>query len=240
MSGDSLGDRMKSYESISRNKLMCRTPVILRLDGKAFHSYTKQRAFKDAVPFSNILKNCFTFTTDTIIRNIQGSRLAFFQSDEVSILITDWKKLNTSAWFDYVTQKMTSVAASIFTYHFNNWMYKMDVNIHPAFFDARVFNVPFEEVANYFIWRQQDAVRNSIQMLARSKFSHKQLHKRNTGELQDMLMEQYQINWNDIETKFKRGSCITSEIINEKTVFNVDNDIPIFTQDREFIEKYLK
>lgn len=239
MDKTTLGDRMKRYESVSKNYLMRKTPVIMRLDGKAFHTYTKQRVICDEGVYSQKLRDLFTNTTYCLFKEMQGSRLAYMQSDEVSILLTDWRNVSTDAWFSYNVQKMVSVASSIFTYYFNETAEHNDI-FGPALFDARVFNVPLSEVTNYFIWRQQDATRNSINMLGQSKFSHKELQGKTTSQVQDMLMEQHNINWNDIPTIFKRGSCIVSDFDGESISVRVDNEIPIFTQDRDYIEKHLQ
>ena len=119
-----------------------------------------------------------------------------------------------------------------------------------AMFDARCFSIPKEEVCNYFIWRQQDATRNSIQMVAQANFSHKQLQGVPCDELQEMLWQEKNINWNDFETVKKRGSCCTKTgkhtVVDMKTgeqkdrlVWEIDKDIPIFTQDREYIERWI-
>ena len=120
-------------------------------------------------------------------------------------------------------------------------------------FDARAFILPREEVCNYFIWRQQDATRNSIQMVAQSNFSHKELQGKSCNVLQCMLHEQKGINWNDYSTVYKRGSCIIKiedginqydEVGNicgytKRTKWIVDKEIPIFIQDRDYINKYV-
>ena len=116
----------------------------------------------------------------------------------------------------------------------------LDTDAIPAFFDARIFNIPFEEVTNYFVWRQQDATRNSIQMLGQSYFSHKELHGKNVSNIQDMLMDQHGVNWNDVDTRFKRGQCVTSNFEDERLTFRIDTEVPVFTQDRDFIESHLK
>ena len=222
---------MKGYENVQRNVLTRRTPVILRVDGRAFHTFT--RGF--ATPFDQMLHNTMVATASTLVGEIQGAKVAYSQSDEISILITDYDTLTTDAWFGYNIQKMVSIAASVATIAFNQ-----SLNGYPAYdplskramaqFDARVFNLPKEEVVNYFVWRQQDASRNSIQMLARSQFSHKQCHQKNVSQLQDMLMEKG-INWNNTPTHFKRGFCFSKD--------GVDREIPVFTQDREYLEKFV-
>jgi tRNA(His) 5'-end guanylyltransferase len=217
---------------------MRRTPVIMRLDGKAFHTYTRHELYNDEGAFSNRLKEIFANSVFSLIQEIQGAAFAYLQSDEVSILITDWKKLTTHAWFNYNTQKITSVAASMFTYFFNEEARMRGIE-SPAFFDARAFNLPFEEVTNYFIWRQQDATRNSIQMLGREYFSHKELNGKNVSNIQDMLMNVHGVNWNDIPTWHKRGFAIKSFLHEDRRTFGIDPEIPVFTKNRGYIEKHL-
>jgi len=119
------------------------------------------------------------------------------------------------------------------TVAFNKKANEIDNNLTLAMFDSRVFNVPKEEVANYFIWRQQDASRNSVQMLGQFYFSHKELHCKNISAIQDMLMSEHNVNWNDVATRKKRGFCVTLDDY-------YDTEIPIFTKDRNYIEKYLE
>ena len=233
MDKTSLGDRMKSYEVTSKFKLLKRTPTIIRLDGKAFHTWTKQLKHIEPSlkhePFSDFLHSCMVRTALFLIKNIQNAVLAYSQSDEISILLNDWKSVKTDQWFDGKIQKISSVSASFATGAFNRGLpYHMDL----AFFDSRVFNLPFDEVVNYFIWRQQDATRNSINMLGQYYFSHKDLQEKNTSVVQDMLMKEYNINWNDLDVWKKRGFCVSKE--------GVDENIPIFTQDRYYIEKHLR
>ncbi|MFW6122346.1 MAG: tRNA(His) guanylyltransferase Thg1 family protein, partial [Petrotogales bacterium] len=181
MDKTSLGDRMKTnYESVSQTKLLRRTPVIIRLDGKAFHTFTKGMKR----PFDENLIQCMTTTTRNLVENIEGCEFGYTQSDEISLLLTDYKKFETQAWFDYKVQKIVSVAASMCTAYFNRIFFKNYGFGKPAFFDARVFSIPKEEVVNYFIWRQQDATRNSIQMVGQSVFSHKELHGKSCDEIQ--------------------------------------------------------
>jgi tRNA(His) 5'-end guanylyltransferase len=171
-------------------------------------------------------------TAATLVQNIQNARLAYTQSDEISILMNDWGKLTTEAWFDNGIQKMVSVSASMATAKFNVAVSDQG-NFSPtmALFDARVFNIPKEEVANYFIWRQQDATRNSINMLGQFYFSHKELQGKTTDEVQEMLFSKHGVNWNDIPTWQKRGYCATRR--------GTNNEIPIFTKERQFIEQHL-
>jgi tRNA(His) 5'-end guanylyltransferase len=115
-----------------------------------------------------------------------------------------------------------------------------------ACFDSRCFNIPKEEVTNYFYWRQIDATRNSIEMIGHANFSTKELHKKSCSQIQDMLHEQKGINWNDFSVPEKRGTCCvkqSKEVTTSKgetsirSEWIIDTNIPIFKgEDREYIE----
>ena len=277
---DDLGVRMKTfYEQIPKTKLMRRCPVALRIDGKAFHTFTK--GFQK--PFDEVLIKSMQETMKYLCENIQGCVLGYTQSDEITLILVDYKKLTSSAWFDYEVQKICSIAASMATMAFNNifskyvgefdlelayndngidteenrklWeIYKKAIN-KGAMFDARCFNIPKEEVTNLVYWRQLDASRNSIQMVGQANFPHKELQNKSCNDIQDMLITQKGINWNDLPTYQKRGSCCarnkiviesdgvvetiqlrdTSKSENE---WIIDTDIPIFKgEGREYIDR---
>lgn len=227
MNRNDLGDRMKqSYEDRTRYLLPRRTYTIIRVDGKAFHTYTRG-AVK---PFDFKLMDIMDQTAKFLCEEIQGAQFAYIQSDEISILVTDFDKITTSAWFDGNIQKIVSVSASLATGKFNEFKFR-DI---PASFDARVFTIPDPiEVSNYLIWRQQDSVRNSISMAARSIYSHKELHSKNTGQMQEMLFRKG-INWNNYPDGAKRGRVILYQDTNWIIV-----EPPSFTQDRTFLEKLI-
>ena len=265
---DELGTRIKKYyEEVPKIKLMRRTPVIIRIDGRSFHSFTK----KFQKPFDELLINAMQETMKYLCENIQGCVLGYTQSDEISLLLVDYKKLDSGSWFDYEVQKMCSIAASMATMAFNKffmfefeefdrWIYEgnptdkerqlydvyYDAICKGAMFDARVFNIPKEEVTNYFLWRQLDATRNSIQMVGQAHFSHKELQNKTCNDIQDMLMVQKRINWNNLPTYQKRGSCaIYADYQNPKSLTEgdrikgwiIDKDIPIFKgKGRDYIE----
>ena len=283
MDNSNLAARMKEfYENVPKTNLMRRTPVVIRIDGKAFHTFTK--GFKR--PFDEVLIKTMQETTKYLCENIQGCVLGYTQSDEISLVLVDYQRFETSAWFDYEVQKMCSIAASMATMAFNKFFYEnvflyngmasvdMSNKKYPykevyakavkkgAMFDARVFNIPKEEVTNYIYWRQLDASRNSIQMVGQANFSHKELHCKTCNNIQDMLMEQKGINWNDYPTVCKRGTAVIKKIIarEEKSFIDdmledsfdnvknniieqtskwiIDKDIPIFKgEGREYIEK---
>ena len=252
---DSLGDRMKeNYENRSKTYLVRRMPVIIRLDGKAFHSFTK--GFNR--PYDKIFHTAMNETTKYLCENIQGCKLGYTQSDEITLLLTDYDTLTTDAWFGYAVQKMCSISAAMATMAFNYYFQKLvndkyNCNDWPslpywgkaidkddfgyfkmAMFDSRCFNIPELEVTNCFLWRQQDATRNAIQMLGQCNFSHKELQNKSCNDIQDMLMTQKSINFNDMPTEFKRGVCCHRD---ENGKWFLDKEIPIFSQDREYIER---
>ena len=292
---DDLGTRMKTfYEGIPKTRLMRRCPVAIRIDGKAFHIFT--RGFNK--PFDEVLIEAMQETMRYLCENIQGCVLGYTQSDEITLIIVDYKKLNSSAWFDYEVQKMCSIAASMATMAFNNffkegitkeysaftdewsdngdfnpkykdeelnklWITHKRASEKGAMFDARCFNIPKEEVTNLIYWRQLDASRNSIQMVGQANFSHKELQNKSCNQIQDMLMEQKGINWNNLPIYQKRGSCcikiknqidevmtneqqkfgedkVTKIVSIEKSRWIIDKEIPIFKGgNREYIDKLI-
>ena len=143
MGKEAIGIRMKEdYEKRTQTHLMRRSYTMIRLDGKAFHTYT--RGFKR--PYDLGLMRIMDLTAITLCEKIQGAKLAYVQSDEISILLTDFETMKTDAWFDGNVQKITSISASIATAAFNNGMY-LDEEIladmsKVAYFDSRVFQLP--------------------------------------------------------------------------------------------------
>lgn len=253
---DELGDRMKDYyESRSKTKLTRRMPVIIRLDGKAFHTLTKGFI----KPFDEVMSKAMQDTMKYLCENIQGCVLGYTQSDEITLVLIDYQNLTSEAWFDYEVQKVCSVSASMATFAFNRNFAKLamlshekeveranayaEASLKGAFFDARCFNIPKEEVTNCILWRQQDATRNSISSAGRAYFSHKQIEGLNSNQIQELLFKEKGINWNDYPTEFKRGSCCIKkyhQTMNQtlRSYWFIDNEIPIFRgEDREYIEK---
>lgn len=206
MDKTALGDRMKVYEDTYRNKLPRRTYTLIRLDGKAFHTWTKGAE----KPFDKRIAICMEYALLQLASEVSGFKLGYTQSDEISLLLTDFSELNTQAWFDGNIQKIVSVSASIVTHNFN----QMALNIfgplvRPASFDARVFTIPEQpEVFNYFMWRFRDCMRNSIQSAGQKYFSQKQLHGKNTDQIQEMLFQEHGINWSEYPEWFKNGSFL--------------------------------
>ena len=252
---DALGKRMKdNYETIPKTRLMRRTPVAIRIDGRAFHTFT--RGFKR--PFDDVLANSMHNTLEYLCNNIQGCVFGYTQSDEITLILCDYQTLTTDAWFDYEIQKMCSISASMATMIFNKEFSKAVDNVtididneeddtkyintlikakeKGAMFDSRCFNIPKEEVTNLIYWRQLDATRNSIQMVGQANFSHKQLQNKSCNEIQDMLYVQKGINWDDTPTRYKRGvACFRDE-----SGWILDYEMPIIKgEDRDYVEKHI-
>lgn len=277
MDKSELAARMKNfYENPAKTQLLRRMPVAIRIDGKAFHTFT--RGFQK--PFDPVLMDAMQRTMKYLCENIQGCVFGYTQSDEITLILIDYQKLTSDAWFDYEVQKMTSVSASMATMIFNKYfsenIIKYNLTHDPlieenrrlieryvnaaekgAMFDARCFNIPKEEVTNLIYWRQLDATRNSIQMVGQAHFSHAKLENKTCNDIQDMLMVEYGINWNNFTIPCKRGTaCIKTEekeTIKEPNVYfgeqigeriivrrkwKIDYEIPIFKgADRDYIDK---
>lgn len=256
---DDLGNRMKTYyEAVPKHRLIRRMPVAIRIDGKAFHTFT--RGFKK--PFDEVLGNAMIRTMEYLAQNIQGCVFAYQQSDEITLLLVDYQTFETDAWFDYEIQKICSISASMATMAFNkyfekevkHWGYRCgfpdktadwtpemsalwfkywDSIDKGAMFDARCFNIPKEEATNLIYWRQLDATRNSIQMVGQANFFHNELQGKSCNMIQDMLHEQRGINWNDYPTRWKRCVAWTKEK-------GVDFEMPILKgEDRKYIDELI-
>jgi tRNA(His) 5'-end guanylyltransferase len=213
--GDSLGDRIKRYEAASRPFLTPNMPVLIRVDGKAFHTWTK--GFDR--PFDMPLIQAMQQATKSTARQMQGFKLAYTQSDEATFLITDTDRLESQPWYGYSANKLVSVTASMFTAYFNKAI--GNPALSPAFFDARAFNVPFEDAANVFIWRQRDWARNSVMMCAQWHYSHGKLQGKKSSEAQEMMFRDFRFNWADLEPVLKNGTFVTraGEFICDKLTY---------------------
>ena len=258
---DSLGDRMKNYyENRSRISLLRRAYTLIRCDGKAFHTYTS----KLERPFDVGLIEDMNQTAAYLCKNIMGAKFAYVQSDEISILLTDFETISTEAWFDNNLQKMCSVSSSMATSKFNQLRLVRACSTHfidkdgyshhrsislPeiekvkfAEFDSRVWQIPQKtEVENYFIFRQQDCVRNSISSVAQTLYSDRELHGKNGDQKQDMIFQKG-INWNDLDAKLKRGRIIVKEVYDKDGTNRsrwVVIDPPVFTQERDFLSNLI-
>lgn len=236
---DDFGKRMKTYENSYRFTLPRRMPVILRIDGCHFHTFTKGMD----KPFDDKLIEAFWETCKFLGENIMGAKLIYHQSDEISILITNYDTIQTDSWFSNNLQKMASVSASMAVAKFNEVIRKSYPDKELAFFDSRAWVIPQDEVNNYFTWRQQDASKNSISMAAFANFAHKDLHGLSGNQLQEKLFSEKGINWDKFPTWKKRGACIIKkEYLKENAIrrrWETDLDIPLFSKDRNYVERFV-
>lgn len=213
-----LGDRMKAYEETFRQVLPVRMPAVIRLDGKAFHTLTRNCER----PFDKRLRDCMVQAALAVLEEVPG-RMAFHQSDEVSILLIDYNKFDSEQWFKGAVQKIVSVAASVMGVEFSSRWGK------PGYFDARVFVVPERDIKNYFIWRQRDAMRNAVSMAAQAHFSPKQLHGKHSDEMVVMLKDKG-VLFDQYPEWFRFGSvCRRGESM----------DAPVFSKNPEFLGQFL-
>lgn len=200
---NNLGKRIKeNYEHRNRYYLTKRVPVIIRLDGKAFHTYTKGME----KPFDKHLIDAMEYAAYSTSDSMQGFKCAYVQSDEVSILLTDYDTHETCPWFNYNKSKIESVAASKMTGYFNHAMKEYTDKL--GFFDGRAFNIPREEVVNYFLWRAKDWERNSVSMYCGSFYSHKEMFGQGKADQHEMIHKKGK-NWaTDLSPQVKNGTYI--------------------------------
>jgi tRNA(His) 5'-end guanylyltransferase len=232
MSTDSLGDRMKQAEHVFRHELPRRMPLLLRVDGVCFHSFCKHMKR----PFDERLMDVMDDAAMALCKRISGAQIAYVQSDEITVLIHGYKRLDSQLWFNGEIQKIASVAAAIPSSVVSR-AYGQE-----ALFDARVWVLPEAEVCNLFLWRQQDATRNSLSMVTHAHYSHKECHGKNSAAKHEMLYAKG-INWNNLPTYQKRGRCVVRHPVTRKNAVRaewvVDREIPIFSENRNYIERHL-
>lgn len=253
---DALGTRMKTfYEAIPKFQLYRRTPVAIRIDGKAFHTFT--RGFEK--PFDKALGNAMARTMTYLCQNIQGCVFGYTQSDEITLILIDYQTFETDAWFGYEVQKLCSISASMATMAFNRFFkeetetFRRRVNnsftcsdkehklcttyekalAAGAMFDARCFNIPKEEVTNLVYWRQLDAMRNSVQMVGQANFSQNELQGQSCENIKQMLLEQRNINWNSFPDRWRHGVAWTK-------CYGTDYTMPVLKgENRQYLDQLI-
>ena len=232
---DDIGDRFKRYEGCFDYSLPRRLPMVIRVDGRAFHG------LKLAKPFDTEFQARMQAAATALCQGIQGAVLAYFQSDEISVVARDDMQNTTQPWVDKRLNKLLSLSAAIATAAFNDGS-----PYGPRQFDSRAFVVPdLNEVTNYLIWRQQDATRNSVSMAAQAQFSHKSLHGVGSRGMIDRLREAGK-PWEATPTHFKRGTvCRPVKVFKpvpatgltvERREWQFDMEPPIFAAEREYVE----
>ena len=243
---ESLGDLIKGYEANYNFTLPKRTPIIVRIDGRAFHTFTK--GFEK--PYDEIFIRSMQKTMLSICESIQGCQFGFVESDEISILI--WETNNEAdPWFSNRLQKICSMTSSMATLYFNRYFAEILSSYSEtekpnhykaikdgAIFDSRVFIIPESVINPYFVWRQNDCTRNSILGLSQKYFSHKQIQGMKCDELQNKLLTEKNINWNDEPIVNKRGTCaykIIDDIDKQSHIWNLDLAMPILNEEKDFV-----
>jgi tRNA(His) 5'-end guanylyltransferase len=237
---DDLSTRMKKYEAASGGILVPRMPAIIRLDGKAFHTFTRRRCDR-SVAYDPIMHDVMCHTMLGLTRTIQNVKFGYTQSDEISLLLIDYTSHTSSQWFDGKIQKIVSVAAAAATANFTYWWNLL----HPddqlslcdlPMFDARVFTVPESDVCNAFIWRQQDAMRNAVQIIGRHHYSHTEMHGKSCKIIRECLQRDHNIEWQrDVPTWQRHGTAMCRQ----PGGWAVDLSMPMISQNRHYVEQYI-
>jgi tRNA(His) guanylyltransferase len=219
----------QDYEDALRLVLPRRAYVVIRIDGRGFHTFTKDLER----PYSRKLADALDQAAIALCREMIGCRFAYGQSDEFSFLLTDFEKENAALWFDGNVQKIVSVSASLFTAYFNR-AYPSD---RIAAFDSRVLLISRrEEAQKYFLWRQLDASANSLNMLASAHYSHSELVGKSNVEKHEMLHAKG-VNWAKQSPDFKRGRVVRRNADGDG--WKTDLAIPVFNRDTEYLEKLI-
>lgn len=196
----SLEDRMKRYEAATHFVATPRMPLMIRVDGRAFHTFTRGMDR----PFDQRMMDAMDYAAMRVASDMQGFKVAYIQSDEVTFGITDYDRIESQGWFDYDLSKVISLSAAMMSVNFARYL---GTDCDPVF-DARAFPVPASDVSNAFLWRAKDWERNSLQMYARSFFSHKQLHGKKRDQIHEML-HGIGKNWaTDLAPREKNGTFL--------------------------------
>lgn len=238
---DLMGNRFKAYEAASSMHMIPGIPKIIRLDGKAFHTFTKGCE----QPYDWNIMSAMAAGAVAVMKEIGGSaRLAYIQSDECSIVLNDKPRIESSPWFDNNLVKMATVSSSIMSVNFS-WAYYEalassgsqagSVEFKPAYFDARIFPVPnVWEMHNAILWRQFDAIKNSKSQYARHYFSQKQVHEKNGEQKVQMMKDQHGFDWHTAPTWTKHGIVVRRGTMGK---FEIDMNIPEFKVDKDYLAK---
>lgn len=217
-----IGTRMKSYEA---NRRLAKGAVIVRVDGKSFHTWTKQ--VNSRTPFDAPVIESMIYAMEMTAKGMQGFKLGYTQSDEATFLLTNLGE-KQELWFAGKLDKVVSLAASMFTIHFNDMIRGLNSSANydtPALFDARAHNIPIQDAANNFYWRQQDWVRNSVHMLGRAHFSHKELYGKSVRDIKAMLLCK-DVNWDDLRAEEKFGTFYNLEgFLHSKLTYDEINEL---------------
>lgn len=263
---DDFGNRMKAYEAVTDMRLPGLTPVIVRVDGKCFHTLTK----KLKKPFDPIFNEVMELTMLGLCERLPNVRFAYVQSDEISLVMLE-RNVHSESWFGNRLQKIASLTASyatkLFTYKLSSSLVRNGIMnednmeewddseyvglLDDAVFDCRAFPVPERDVCNYFIWRQQDCLRNAIQGAGQAYIGKKELHGMNSNEIIASLKEKGYA-FSDFSARERLGAACYQVMtmvgtpqkggigFTNRKKYRIDANIPLFRENREFIEKHME
>jgi tRNA(His) 5'-end guanylyltransferase len=236
--------RMKRYEQVTDTYLMRRTPVICRLDGEHFRTYTKGMK----KPFDDIFRKSMQDTMMALCKEIPGCVFGYTQSDEITLVLVDYQTLETEAWFDYRISKLIASTASKAARLFNKFFVDNTTQMadeetfkryakkfHKADFDSRVFNVPMWDVVNNVLWRQKDAAKNSVATVAQSLYSQKELNGIKSKDLKVKMLTEKGVDWDSLAPEYKWGTACRR--VDGK--WSIDYEMPMLSDDRDYLEKLI-
>lgn len=219
-SHDDLGDRIKEYEAAeSQRKFLRYLPIVARLDGRGFSTFTKGLER----PFDLRMTTAMSSTLKWLIENT-GARFGHTQSDEMTVAWYEPDR-KSKVFFDRRIQKMNSVLAGMVSVHFfsqirDSWPSEYWTKL--PHFDCRVSQYPIlEEAANVFVWRENDAHKNSVSMAAQHYYKHAFLQHKSSNEMQELLFQKG-INYNDYPVAFKSGTFFQRKTVLRKFEAGVD------------------
>lgn len=197
-----LGDRIKRYEAVTHHTATARTPLMIRVDGRAFHTFTRGMDR----PFDESLIGSMVGAAKCVAEDMQGFKAAYIQSDEATFCVTDYDNIETQGWFDYDLSKIISISSALMT---ANFIRLLGTDKMPVF-DSRAFSIPQNDVVNAFVWRAKDWERNSLQMYSRAHFSHKELQGKNRADMHEMLHKMGK-NWTtDLPDRQRNGTFLVA------------------------------
>lgn len=242
MNFKNLEDKCQYYRSLTDYRLLPNSNILVMLDGKNFSKLVKNNFEK---PFDDCFIRMMNETAKFLCENVQGCKFAYVQSDEISLLITDYDTPETDMLFGGRLCKIQSILASLATSEFNRWFTIWNLNkcydnvsvgefiskMKMAQFDCKAWVVPnVNDVFSYFLYRQLDCIKNSKQQTAQTYIPHKELLGKNADEQIAMCIDRCIVDWNMFEDKYKYGRFIAKEVTTQTKV--VKGETVIFARNK--------